>query len=306
MIFKSARAFGLLVSVLAIGIPASMSQPTAVRDTLYSVRLTSAVHREFPAAKIIQAERDCDGVRQRVSILLHNCAAGDIAISVTSVDSFSVESLARRFIARLSPELGIDAAALVVRSISEVPLGRGRRALNLLFTQCVRGIPVYPAEISVRFSLDNSVWLTAHSPISEFTDDTLPNIIPDSAIAALEAYEREMAESATTQRPVLGFGIVGEVLYPNFYLVSDSSGRRIPFRERSLGHQLIVYPDCTSGSVVPRLAWHFAMNLGVDQSKIWYYRGIVDASTGEVLWADNLGGGCVAYPWKPISCEPRY
>ncbi|MFZ1683685.1 MAG: hypothetical protein WAU88_06090 [Candidatus Zixiibacteriota bacterium] len=268
-----------------------------------SLNLRTAISTSYPQAKLDRLDRDTS-YGMRLALQLANITPADIMKHPATVDTATIEQIARTFLAALSPELGIDTALLQKRSVRILPWGGSRISTRICFTQCCRNLHVYRSDICFQF-INDHVMLDCHNAVPGPNLPTANTILPDSAAASIEWAERKRFLSHGKPHPVYGGGLISRILFQDCFDIRDSTGRWIPYEERVIGYELMIFPQVVGRQVVPRLAWRLGLGLGERGDRTVYQEALVDAVTGEVLSLQSMGGGCIVTIWSTTSCTSR-
>ena len=253
----------------------------------------------YPTATINLPGLDTSGLVE-LSVDLANLAPAAVVPGIRFADTSNIELLARAVINATKDLHGVDPLSLVVSGAHFS--GRGDWfATNVYFRQCYNGVPVNRSWVDFRVS-ERGMTLRFRNLLKHPQCVTIANLSLDSAIAVIESAERNRVEAGTRPRPVTSYGIVSTKLFDEFYDMRDSSGRWIPYAERAVGSELVIFADSSSTQIRPALSWHIGLSLGKSIERVPYFEAFVDACTGRLLWFESTGRGCIVDEWRPQSC----
>jgi hypothetical protein len=269
----------------------------------FAVHLRTAVQEKYPLAKVTIAGRHtAEPFQVRLTVI--NITPPKIMGRPLAASYSTSEEIARTFLHQFSRQLELDADILEVTNVRQFDYGKRGIVHRVTFRPCIRGVPVVRSTIDVEVG-EEHVSVNCHNPLP-VADICMENPIPaDSAVASVEWAERKRYFSSEQRRPVRGYSIIDGLLFDDFFDVKASSGRWIPFEERCMGNELVIFPQVVDEQVIPKFAWRMYLGLGEVGYGIPYVEAIVDARSGEVLNLNSLGGGCVIVPWIPTACSKQ-
>lgn len=290
--------FGVLAVVLA-AMPCRGEQSLMDRSCPPCAKLREILESTYPSASVTSAGLET-GKFVRLDAELRDIEPTDILPGVIFADTSTIEELAKAMIGATQSAHGIDPNSLVKCQASYN--GRGDWfSTDIVFRQCYNGLAVYQSFASFRVS-GQRVSLRFYGLVQHPQCATIANLSLDSAIVLIEHAERNRVETGLHPRPVTSYGIVSTKLFDEFYDMRDSIGNWIPYAERVVGSELVIFADSSSTQIKPALSWHIGLSLGEKHERVPYFEAFVDARTGRLLWFESTGRGCIVDEWRPQSC----
>jgi hypothetical protein len=269
----------------------------------FAVHLRTAVQEKYPLAKVTIAGRHAvDPYQVRLTVI--NITPPKIMGRPIAASLSTSETIARTFLHQFSLQLELDVDILEFVDVRQFDYGKRGMAYRVSFRPCNRGVPVVRSTIDVEIG-DEHISVDCYNPLP-VADICMDNPIPpDSAAASIEWAERTRFLGRGKPHPVYGGGFISRILFEDCFDVRDSTGRWIPYEERVIGYEQVIFPQIVGRQVVPRLAWRIGLGLGEKGNQIEYQEAVVDAITGEVLLLQSIGGGCIITTWSTLSCTSK-
>ena len=170
-------------------------------------------------------------------------------------------TVAMRWIDANRAALGLSATAVDTLQLAERQLNPGTGVTHLRYRQVLKGIPAFDNGLRVNLDRGGRIVNVTGSPLADLSlASATPTVTADQAMSALQ-------RNVGVRRPLK--------------VTSRSTGVRRTTNFANGDFARLVVFGAASG---PRLAWH----LTYQATSVAYYDAVVDATTGTVLYRQNL------------------